>query len=248
MYRVKVLWGRAKEGRRGVRWYNHERNAPSLFRPSVGAIIFKGNGRLLCGKRIDLGFWQFPQGGMHPEEDPVEAALREIQEEVGLTRTDVKLVEYRSLPTEKFTYDRPMFKDNKRYDGQEQRYIIFRLLNDALEASAVNLQASNEPPEFSEVAFLTWDELISRSIPSRTFIYARLRNTVKPIIGEYLAKERSPGAARTPGIFHECGYVPVGGSPAGVSSALPGLPRGSPPPLTYFATSSTIPELSLKRY
>jgi hypothetical protein len=49
---------------------------PSCFRPSVGAIVFNKGGSLLCGKRRDLPYWQFPQGGIHPEAQNNQAKQR----------------------------------------------------------------------------------------------------------------------------------------------------------------------------
>jgi len=162
---------------------------PSRFRPSVGAIVFNNQGGLLCGKRKDLPFWQFPQGGMHPEEDPVTAALREINEEIGLSSDKLQIVPQPLIPSERFTYHLNITKDGREYAGQEQRYILFQWDGDL---SQCNLDPGLEPPEFCEVAWLTWDELISKCVPSRTFIYARLRNSMKPLIKEFLEKSKSP--------------------------------------------------------
>jgi len=160
---------------------------PSRFRPCVGAIIFNKQGRLLCGKRLDIAYWQFPQGGMHPEEDPIVAALREVHEEIGLYKTQLKIVHDRHVGQEKYTYHIPIKKDGVEYDGQEQRYVLFRWDGDL---STCNLHPGPEPPEFSELAWLSWEELIRSSVPTRTFIYACLRNTIKPLIAENLRKDR----------------------------------------------------------
>jgi len=226
---------------------------PSCFRPCVGAIIFNKEGRLLCGKRIDISLWQFPQGGMHPEEDPISAAVREVNEEIGLKPSQLLVIQNQHLPREKYTYHRPMYKDGKQYDGQEQRYVLFRWDGDI---SDCNLDPGLEPPEFSEIAWLTWDELIQRSVPSRTFIYARLRNTVKPLISEYLTQnKRIQGVELLPS-----GMIVTNSGPAAMSwgeslnpyktSHLAFGENGFSPstvgvntPLTYFATSSIIPEI-----
>jgi len=217
------------------RLYNMEASSkPSRFRPSVGAIVFNREGKVLCGKRIDLGFWQFPQGGMHPEEDPVEAALREVKEEVGIDSNELKLVEYRQLPLEKFIYDRTIVKDGTKFDGQEQKYIIFGLQKD-ISPKSLNLESSLEPAEFSEVDFLTWDQLISRSIPSRTFIYARLRNTVKPMIADYLSKDNNKTQRN---VISSTLYD----EPLQYLGQRISYPTSKPPPLTYFTMSNIIPE------
>ena len=60
-----------------------------FYRPAVGIMLLNHDGRVFVGRRIDmpagLAAWQMPQGGIDPGETPRQAALRELQEEVGLT-------------------------------------------------------------------------------------------------------------------------------------------------------------------
>ena len=50
------------------------------YRPCVGMMICNGQGRIFAGQRIDsaLDAWQMPQGGVEKDEDPRDAALREL--------------------------------------------------------------------------------------------------------------------------------------------------------------------------
>jgi len=211
------------------------------YRPCVGAIIFNSDGKLLCGKRIDISYWQFPQGGMHPEEDPLDCAIREIQEEVGLTVSQYRIIKDQHLPIEKFTYHQPLLKDGKQYAGQEQRYVLFRWDGNISEC---NLHSGLEPAEFSQIDWLSWEELIKLSVPSRTFIYARLRNTVKPMITEYLLKEKEE---RSRG---KKGETPSksGAMPWGEYLSYNTSPIGSEKlstELNYFRNSDILPELEM---
>jgi len=210
------------------------------YRPCVGAIIFNSDGKLLCGKRIDISYWQFPQGGMHPEEDPVDCAIREIQEEIGLTTTHYSMVKDQHLPLEKFTYHQPLFKDGKQYAGQEQRYVLFRWDGNI---SACNLHSGDEPPEFSQISWLTWDELIQLSVPSRTFIYARLRNTVKPMITEYLLKEKEERRGSKKG-GREAPQTKSGVMPWGEYLSYNTIPEKNSTELKYFR-SLALPEIEM---
>lgn len=139
----------------------------------------------MCGKRVDVPYWQFPQGGMHPEEDPVKAAVREIKEEIGLPFSKLTVLNGQHQPQEKYTYHRPIHKDGQPYDGQEQRYVLFHWDGDISECI---LEGNESEAEFSEVKWLTWDELMKLAIPSRMFIYGRLRNNVPRIIKDYCEK------------------------------------------------------------
>ena len=62
------------------------------FRANVGIILTDGDGRVLIAGRRGRGGWQFPQGGIQPEETTEAAMFRELHEEVGLAQTDVEVV------------------------------------------------------------------------------------------------------------------------------------------------------------
>lgn len=62
------------------------------FRPNVGIIVANGRGRLLWTKRVRQNAWQFPQGGIDPGESPCDAMYRELHEEIGLEKSDVKIL------------------------------------------------------------------------------------------------------------------------------------------------------------
>ena len=62
------------------------------FRANVGIILTDGGGRVLIAGRRGRGGWQFPQGGIHPEESAEAALFRELHEEVGLEQSDVEII------------------------------------------------------------------------------------------------------------------------------------------------------------
>jgi len=62
------------------------------YRANVGIILCNAQGRLLWARRIGQDAWQFPQGGIKPNETRKEALFRELREEVGLTSDHVELM------------------------------------------------------------------------------------------------------------------------------------------------------------
>jgi len=62
------------------------------YRPNVGIILCNDEGRVFWAKRTGMNSWQFPQGGIKPHETPEEAMYRELWEETGLTRDDVRVL------------------------------------------------------------------------------------------------------------------------------------------------------------
>src|SRR5215472_14950824 len=46
--------------------------------------VFDDAGRVLLGKRADVGLWTLPGGIIDPAEQPADAAVREVYEETGI--------------------------------------------------------------------------------------------------------------------------------------------------------------------
>ena len=66
---------------------------PQGFRPNVGIVISNTYGDVFWARRVGGDdAWQFPQGGMQPNETPEETLYRELFEEVGLMPTSVKVL------------------------------------------------------------------------------------------------------------------------------------------------------------
>ncbi len=62
------------------------------FRPNVAMVIMNNDGRVFWAQRSNNDGWQFPQGGMHTDETPLEAMYRELREETGLDKEHVQLL------------------------------------------------------------------------------------------------------------------------------------------------------------
>ena len=62
------------------------------YRPNVGIVICNRQGQVLWARRFGQHSWQFPQGGINPGETAEQAMYRELFEEVGLHRKDVRIL------------------------------------------------------------------------------------------------------------------------------------------------------------
>jgi putative (di)nucleoside polyphosphate hydrolase len=133
------------------------------LRDNVGIALFNSSGLVLLARRfkddgpevIQKGFeWQMPQGGIQEGESPFSAALRELFEETGVTKT-----EYLG-ETEWMSYEFPPYygsPDHRlaRFRGQRQKWYALRFLGEDNEID-VTATRSGQPPEF--IAW-KWEEL-----------------------------------------------------------------------------------------
>jgi putative (di)nucleoside polyphosphate hydrolase len=64
------------------------------YRQNVGLMVLNGDGDVFVGQRKDnaVAAWQMPQGGIDKGEDAQTAALRELEEETGIS-SDLVTVE-----------------------------------------------------------------------------------------------------------------------------------------------------------
>jgi len=145
---------------------------PPVLRENKGAVIFNAKGKLLCGRRKDFPehtIWQLPQGGIESNEDPIQAILREIEEETGITADRLTLLPKEDQIGETFRYIFPFKRDGMEYDGQRQEYFVFKFNGEAMEELHPGVLS-----EFSEIGWKSWDELMSSTLSSRVFIYDRI--------------------------------------------------------------------------
>ena len=127
------------------------------YRPAAGVMLINKARQVWVGQRRDstLEAWQMPQGGLDPGEDPLEGALRELEEETGIGRDLVEIVA--RCPRE-LTYDLPDDLVGKVWKepwiGQRQTWFLARFLG---EDADVNLDTSHA--EFRRVE----DEVAART-------------------------------------------------------------------------------------
>ena len=75
-----------------------------LLVPSVTAIVYDGQGRVLLAKHAEGGVWVAPGGSVEPNESPSDAVVRETWEEAGLLVEPVGVVGVYGGPEFEVTY------------------------------------------------------------------------------------------------------------------------------------------------
>ncbi len=142
------------------------------YRPCVGVMLANTRGHVFVGQRIDReqAAWQMPQGGVDKGEKTLDAALRELEEETGITPN---LVTIESETAGLIRYDVPhelvpnIWKG--RYRGQEQKWFLMRFHG---ADDQINLQTKH--PEFSAWKWLPKTELSDAIVPFKRAVYEQV--------------------------------------------------------------------------
>jgi putative (di)nucleoside polyphosphate hydrolase len=149
------------------------------YRPCVGVMLLNREGLVFVGKRLDqtIEGWQMPQGGIDEGETPEEAALRELEEEIG-TRNAQFL---RAYP-EWLSYDLPSHllgvALRGRYRGQRQKWLAMRFLG---EESEINVKTAE--PEFQEWKWLAIEALPRMIVPFKRDTYMLVISAFRDLAG-----------------------------------------------------------------
>jgi putative (di)nucleoside polyphosphate hydrolase len=157
------------------------------YRPNVGIVICNKQGQVLWARRFGQHSWQFPQGGINPGETPEQAMFRELFEEVGLSRKDVRIL---SFTRNWLRYKLP--KRLVRWDtkpvciGQKQKWFLLQLMSSEAD---INMQRSGTP-EFDGWRWVSYWYPVRQVVSFKRDVYRRVMKEFSPVV--MLLQEMKP--------------------------------------------------------
>ncbi|MEH6756354.1 MAG: RNA pyrophosphohydrolase [Parasphingorhabdus sp.] len=154
------------------------------YRPCAGIMLADTNGKVFVGQRIDAkdsnypDAWQMPQGGIDDGEDSETAAVRELEEETGITVNHVQII---ARSAEEYYYDLPDELLGKiwkgKYRGQRQSWFLMRF-----SGSDSDIDIATEHPEFSQWKWTSPSGLPDLIVPFKKDLYKAILKEFAPLI------------------------------------------------------------------
>ncbi|NKI33639.1 RNA pyrophosphohydrolase [Wenzhouxiangella sp. XN79A] len=165
------------------------------FRPNVGIVLARHDGRVFWARRAGQDGWQFPQGGMNSDETPEEAMYRELAEETGLAPHHVEVLgatpgwlRYRLPRNMRRRHQRPVCI------GQKQVWFLLQFLADD---SAVRLDATGHP-EFDHYRWVDFWYPAFNVISFKRGVYKRALEHLEPLVPAFRASDGAAGEPAHP--------------------------------------------------
>jgi putative (di)nucleoside polyphosphate hydrolase len=145
------------------------------YRRNVGLMLLNAQGLAWVGRRFDTpDAWQMPQGGIDEGETAEEAALRELEEEIGTAKAEILF----STPGW-LTYDLPpdlaarIWKGKWR--GQAQRWFALRFTG-----QDSDIDIATKHPEFSAWRWVPRVELPKLIVEFKRPVYEAVVEIFEP--------------------------------------------------------------------
>ncbi|MEW7976694.1 MAG: RNA pyrophosphohydrolase [Candidatus Sedimenticola endophacoides] len=149
------------------------------FRSNVGIILCNEQRQLFWGRRVGQNAWQFPQGGIKPQESPEQAMYRELEEEVGLMPHQVELMGVTG-DWLRYRLPRRFLRHNSKplCIGQKQRWFLLRVLCDETDFCLCR----SAKPEFDQWRWVKYWQPVREVVYFKSQVYSRALEELAPLL------------------------------------------------------------------
>jgi putative (di)nucleoside polyphosphate hydrolase len=139
------------------------------YRRGVGIMLLNHDDKVFVGRRLETQgeAWQMPQGGIDEDEEPRDAAFRELREEIGTDKAEI-VAESKAW----LRYDLPpqlRKRWNDRWLGQQQKWFVMRF-----RGTDTDINIATEHPEFSAWKWTAVEHLPNLVVSFKRQIYLDL--------------------------------------------------------------------------
>lgn len=154
------------------------------YRECASIVLFNDEGKVLLCARADQSdlAWQFPQGGIEQNEQPMVAALRELKEETSVSSAQIILA-----LNEPICYDFPksvcdfLASKGRHYKGQRMHFFLAHFIGDD---SEINLATSW--PEFKAYKWANIRQAPKAIVSFKRATYRKVCRAFEPYIKAYI--------------------------------------------------------------
>lgn len=164
------------------------------FRANIGIIVCNDFGNLLWTRRVGQNSWQFPQGGVDPGESSEQTLYRELKEEIGLEKSDVKIL---GCTKDWLKYQLPprYIRQNSRplCIGQKQKWYMLRLVSNE---SRIRFDATGRP-EFDYFMWVNYWYPLRQVISFKQSVYRQALSELLPLVLEQQVRHRKNRVRRS---------------------------------------------------
>ncbi|MBI1733459.1 MAG: RNA pyrophosphohydrolase [Gammaproteobacteria bacterium] len=149
------------------------------YRANVGIVLCNAAGQLFWGRRSGMEAWQFPQGGIRPNEEVESAMFRELREEIGLLPEDVEVL---GCTRGWLRYDLPQrfVRTGSRpvCIGQKQVWYLLRLIADERKLCL----DTSQRPEFDYWRWIEFWQPAVEVVDFKRDVYRRALGELEPLL------------------------------------------------------------------
>jgi putative (di)nucleoside polyphosphate hydrolase len=154
--------------------------APKNLRPNVCILLYNSQGQLFLGERLGKrGHWQFPQGGVEPEQTLTDTVVRELREEIGVKKRHLGRIRRLKARHSYLWKSIPAYAEGK-WIGQAQTFWLVEFIG---RDSDIDLSDSKEP-EFKRWRWVSVTQVRALAAPERRAGY-------RAALTEFLALKRA---------------------------------------------------------